>query len=156
MIEGRTAVEGSALTDGNIKAFVAAWYQALDVHAPFEEAYSLLAEEGLEMRFPDGDIRDRASFKRWYDRVTNLFFDEAHYVHGVEIEAGSGSAGLRVVVGWQASFWVPPEAKSRRTCLDATQKWVVRPSRRNSHGLEIQAYNATLEPFRYAPGFARL
>ena len=42
--------------------------------------------EDLNMQFPDGDIRDYASFKKWYDRVTNLFFDENHYVQTVEAE----------------------------------------------------------------------
>jgi hypothetical protein len=146
----------AALAKENITALVRAWYRALDIHADFEDIYALLSADGLSMRFPDGDINDRESFKKWYERVTHLFFDEDHYVHSVDSTIGEGSAELRVIVGWQASLWVPPEAKSRRVCLDATQRWVVRPSERNSLGLEIQHYNATLEPFKYAPGFARL
>src|SRR5439155_19658686 len=64
------------LTEEGIKKFVAAWYYALDIHAPIEECNRLLTEEGLNVQFPDGDIRDLAGFKKWYDRVTNLFFDE--------------------------------------------------------------------------------
>ncbi len=59
-------------------------------------------------------------------------------------------------MAWQASWWEPPAAKSRRTSMDATQRWIVRRSDKNDHGLVIQYYNATHEPFRYAPGFARL
>lgn len=141
----------------NIQNFVAAWYYALDVHAPIEECYRFLADDGLVMRFPDGDIRDFASFKTWYDRVTNIFFDENHNVVSVAIARQDGErADLDVVVAWQASFWIPPAAKSRRTSMDATQKWSVRRSNKNAYGLEIVFYNATAEPFKYAPGFARL
>jgi len=59
-------------------------------------------------------------------------------------------------VGWQASWWEAPAAKSKRVSMDATQRWVVRRSDKNKHGLVIAYYNAQHEPFSYAPGFARL
>lgn len=144
------------ITKDRIDRFVAAWYRALDNHAPIADCNSMLASEGLNIQFPDGDIRDLDSFKTWYDRVTNLFFDENHYVQSVEASIDGDSAELDVIVGWQASWWEPPAAKSKRVSLDATQKWIVRRSDRNPYGLEIVCYNATAEPFRYAPGFARL
>ncbi len=144
------------ITEQQIKIFVAAWYQALDFHVPIEQAYALLADRDLNIQFPDGDIRDYASFKKWYDRVTNLFFDENHYVQTVESKISGEEAVLDVVVGWQASWWVAPEPKSKRVSMDATQRWTVRRSKKNSFGLEIVTYNATVAPFKYAPGFARL
>lgn len=144
------------LTEAEIKTFVAAWYQALDFHVPFEQAWTMLTDEGLNVQFPDGDIRDKASFKKWYDRVTNLFFDENHYVQSVQAKIEGDSAVLDIVVGWQASWWEPPAAKSKRTSMDATQRWTVRRSTKNAYGLEIVTYNATVEPFKYAPGFSRL
>ena len=139
-----------------IKEFAAAWYEALDFHVPIEDAYALLADEGLNMQFPDGDIRNYDSFKQWYDRVTNLFFDENHYVQTVEAQISGDEAIVDIVVGWQASWWEPPAAKSKRVSMDATQRWTVRRSNKNKFGLEIVTYNATVEPFKYAPGFARL
>jgi hypothetical protein len=144
------------ITHEQIKTFVAAWYRALDNHDPIEECYTLLAEDGLNMQFPDGDIRDYASFKKWYDRVTNLFFDENHYVQTVEATISGDQAVIDVVVGWQASWWEAPAAKSKRVSMDATQRWTVRRSLKNRFGLEIVSYNGTVEPFKYAPGFARL
>ena len=79
-----TTNTGNALTEDEIKNFAAAWYYALDIHAPVEEAYRLLADKDLRMKFPDGDITDFATFKKWYDRVTNLFFDENHNVQSVK------------------------------------------------------------------------
>jgi hypothetical protein len=146
----------NTITVDEIKKFAAAWYLALDQHVPVEEAYKFLADEGLNMQFPDGDIRNFDSFKRWYDRVTNLFFDENHNVQSVEATISGERAEVRVVVGWQASWFEPPAAKSKRTAMDATQLWTVRRSSKNAYGLEIVTYNATAEPFQYAPGFARL
>lgn len=143
-------------TEASIKEFVAAWYRALDFHVPLADAYAFLADEGLNMQFPDGDIRDFNSFKTWYDRVTNLFFDENHYVQTVKMRIDGDEAVVDVVVGWQASWWIAPEAKSKRVSMDATQRWTVRKSAKNAYGLEIVSYNATVEPFKYAPGFARL
>ncbi|WP_163999280.1 nuclear transport factor 2 family protein [Pyxidicoccus caerfyrddinensis] len=144
------------ITEEQVQHFVRAWYLALDQHAPVEECYRLLATEGLHMRFPDGDIHDFDSFQRWYDRVTHLFFDENHHVHEVEVRVQGESAEVRISVGWQASWFEPPAAKSKRLSLDATQQWIVRRSARNAFGLELVSYDATAEPFRYAPGFARL
>jgi hypothetical protein len=123
------------MTADGVARFVGAWYLALDQHAPLEECLKLLAEKDLRMQFPDGDIRDHQSFETKIDGDT---------------------AVVDVVVGWQASWWEPPSAKSKRVSMDATQRWTVRASARNAHGMEIVAYNATVKPFNYAPGFARL
>lgn len=144
------------ITVEQVKRFAAAWYQALDRHAPVEELYSLLADEGLRMHFPEGDIRDVDGFRRWYERVIHRFFDENHTVHGLEAHVQEEVAEVRVVVGWQASWFDPPAAKSQRLSLDATQMWSVRRSDKNAYGLELITYDATAEPFQYAPGFARL
>ena len=146
----------SPITLEQVKRFVAAWYQALDFHFPIEQVYPLLAEQGLNVQFPDGDIRDYAGFKKWYDRVTNLFFDENHNVQSVAVQIAGDTAIVDIGVGWQASWWEPPAAKSKRVSMDATQRWTVRQSSKNVYGLEIVTYNATVEPFKYAPGFARL
>jgi spermidine synthase len=147
---------GDPISQQQVHDFAVAWYLALDQHAPIEQCYKMLAEDGLIMKFPDGDIHDFASFKTWYDRVTHLFFDENHNVQSVEATIEGDRARARVVVGWQASWFEPPAAKSKRTAMDATQDWVVRRTTRNEWGLEMVFYNATAEPFTYAPGFARL
>jgi len=152
---GRTMAT-DPITQEQIQAFAAAWFLALDQHVPIQEAYHLLADDGLHMQFPDGDITDFASFQLWYDRVTHLFFDENHTLQQADAKITGEQASVRVVVGWQASWFEAPAAKSKRTSMDATQDWVVRRSSKNAYGLEIVSYNATAAPFTYAPGFARL
>lgn len=144
------------ITQEQIKKLATAWFYALDIHAPIEECYKLLADPGLRMIFPDGDINDLPSFKVWYDRVTNIFFDENHYVNSVVATISGDEAEVDIIVGWQASVWNPPEAKSKRVSMNATQKWKVRRSTKNAYGLEITSYNATAKPFEYAPGFSWL
>lgn len=153
---GTDALAQDAISMEQARAFAAGWFLALDQHVPIGQAYGFLADEGLNMQFPDGDIRDYASFERWYDRVTHLFFDEIHTVHSVDGTLLGDRAELRVVVAWQASWFEPPAARSKRTSMDATQDWTVRRSAKNAYGLEIVTYDATAEPFVYAPGFARL
>jgi len=144
------------ITQEEISQFVAAWYRALDFHVPIAEAFLMLADTDLNVKFPDGDIHDFDSFKQWYDRVTNLFFDENHNVQSVQADISGDQASVDIVVGWQASWWEAPAAKSKRVSMDATQRWTVRRSTKNAYRLEIVDYNATVEPFKYAPGFARL
>lgn len=146
----------SELTEKKITDLVVAWYRFLDNHDPIENCFALLADSDLRVIFPDGDISDFNSFRTWYERVTNLFFDESHYVQSVEPVISGDTADVIVRVGWQASVWEPPAAKSKRISLDATQKWQVRASNKNEYGAVIGEYDATFEPFKYAPGFAHL
>src|SRR5947209_48690 len=97
------------ITADEVQQFASAWYQALDVHAPLDECLRMLAENGLSMRFPDGDISDASSFQKWYERVTNLFFDEKHSVLNTEILGSEGDqVGVAITVHWQTSWWEPP------------------------------------------------
>jgi hypothetical protein len=153
----------------NVKSFAAAWYQALDVHAPTDDLARLLVDEGLQMIFPEKTLIGMGDFQAWYaggsyadgekaPGVINIFFDEVHVVKSVDIERRGDELVVDVVVGWQASWFTPPAAKSTRTAMDATQRWTLRrcADGKNPFGLEITSYNAMAKPFVYAPGFATL
>jgi hypothetical protein len=155
------------ITEEQIKSFAAAWYRGLDVHAPAEELAQLVADPDVEMIFPEKTLHGVDDFKAWYaggtysdgtetPGVIRIFFDENHNVVSVEPKISGEQAEVRVVVAWQASWFEPPAAKSKRTSLNAIQTWTVRSSTRNPYGLEITSYNAVAEPFQYAPGFAQL
>jgi len=155
------------ITEAQITRFVAAWYLALDQHVPPEECAKLVADEGLEMIFPEKTLHGIGDFKAWYaggkysdgtaaPGVINIFFDENHNVVKVQADISRDQARLDVTVAWQASWFEPPAAKSKRVSLDAVQRWIVRKSNKNPYGLEVVSYNAMAEPFKYAPGFAHL
>ena len=119
------------------------------------------------MIFPEKTLHGASDFLAWCaggsysdgttaPGVFNIFFDENHNVVSVNAQIDGDQAVLDVVVAWQASWFTPPAAKSKRVSLDATQRWIVRASDRNIYGLEVISYNAMAKPFEYAPGFARL
>jgi hypothetical protein len=157
----------ASISMNEIKTFVAAWYRALDMHVPPAECAKLVADDGLEMIFPEKTLHGVSDFLAWYaggtysdgttaPGVINIFFDENHNVVSVEGQISGNQATLEVVVAWQASVFEAPAPKSKRVSLDATQRWVVRASNKNPYGLEVVSYNAMAKPFQYAPGFARL
>ena len=114
------------LTYSEVKEFAADWYSKLDVHAPVEEYAPLLADEDLELRFPEGTFTGFKGFRDWYNNVLGIFFDEVHTLKKVEPKPiANGQLEVKVVVKWEASIWNPPAAKSERIILDAYQTWIV-------------------------------
>jgi hypothetical protein len=156
-----------AITAQQVEAFAAAWYQALDFHVPTEEILKLVADENVQMIFPEKTLHGVGDFIAWYSGgtysdgeqapgVINIFFDENHNIVSVEPAIGPDGAEVQVVVAWQASWFVPPAAKSKRVSADFAQAWTLRRSNKNPYGLVIESYNAVASPPSFAPGFARL
>ncbi|MBE9171138.1 hypothetical protein IQ238_27710 [Pleurocapsales cyanobacterium LEGE 06147] len=142
------------LTYSEVKQFAADWYSKLDVHAPLEEYVPLLAEEGLEMRFPETTVYGFDGFKDWYERVIRIFFDEVHTLKKVEPKPISDAQlEVKVVVRWEASVWNPPAAKSERIVLDAYQTWIVERSPKTEKPTILTYIVDSLD---YAPGSAKL
>jgi len=121
--EAAAAISGEPLSQAEIEAFVAAWYRKLDLHAPPEELLPLVAEQGLEMQFPEGPISGVDGFRRWYEGVIRIFFDELHTVTRVSPSWQADQALVDVVVNWQARRWRPPAPRSEWIGFDAYQQW---------------------------------
>lgn len=141
------------LSQNELKEFAVDWYRKLDVHAPLEEFIPLLANEGLEMRFPEATVQGFEGFKSWYDRVVGIFFDEVHTVKEVALSSPEEFAEVKVIVKWEASVWNPPAAKSQRIILDAYQTWFVKRSETTKKPV-IQTY--IVDSLEYYPGSAKL
>jgi hypothetical protein len=110
----------------DIWGFAADWYRKLDIHAPADEVVAMVAVD-VELVLPEGTVRGRDGFRKWYEGVTAIFFDEVHELASVKFarSPGSDSAEVSVVVRWEASFWRPPSAWSRRLNMIARQRWTV-------------------------------
>lgn len=141
------------LTADEITGLAAAWYRKLDVHAPMVELLPMLADDTLEMVFPEATVRGWAGFEGWYQRVVRIFFDEVHTLKEVTPVIDGDRAEVKVVVQWEASMWNPPAAGSARIACDAAQRWVVRRSPETNEpvivryvvdGLEYHEGSATL------------
>jgi hypothetical protein len=130
--EASVAILGEPLSQAEIEAFVAAWYRKLDRHAPAEELLPLVSEqclviqvmeECLEMHFPEGRLNGADEFRRWYEGVIRIFFDEVHTVTRVKAAWQTDRALVDVVVNWQARRWRPPAPRSEWLGFDAYQQW---------------------------------
>jgi ketosteroid isomerase-like protein len=111
----------------SIRTLVDEWYSALDRHAPLDEVTKFLVDDGLEMRFPETTAQGHSGFSKWYDAVTNRFFDEEHVITKVEATINDDEALVTVLVNWQARIWNPPAPNSEWLGFDADQTWVVIP-----------------------------
>ena len=141
------------LTQDEINDLADRWYKALDVHAPVEELYAMLLDDGNVMEWPEGPTRGHAGFKGWYDRVTRIFFDEVHTLSKVEAKIEGDRADVEVVVNWEAKVWNPPEPKSKWLGFDAYQTWEVVRSPESGQAVIKRYVVDRLEPM---PGSASL
>lgn len=106
--------------------FVVEWFQLLDIHAPTDRMIPQVAAQGLEMQFPEGPVHGVDAFRRWYEGVVRIFFDEIHTVRRAEVTLRpDGSAAVDVLVNWQARRWRAPARNSEWLGFDVTQQWVL-------------------------------
>lgn len=143
----------SQLMESEVQELAAEWYRKLDVHAPLVEVLPLLAEEGLEMKFPEASLQGLAAFEGWFERVIRIFFDEVHRLKEVTVKLNGDTADVHVVVEWQASVWNPPGPNSARIMLDADQTWIVKRSPRTGKAV-ISTY--IVNSLNYHEGSAKL
>ncbi len=141
-----------SISESAITELVAAWYKKLDVHAPMVELLPMLADDELEMVFPEVTVYGYAGFEGWFQRVIRLFFDEVHTLKEVVITDDGDSATVSVVVQWEASVWNAPEAISKRIVADAYQTWTVKAGPTGAP--VITRY--VVDDFRYHEGSAML
>jgi hypothetical protein len=152
-VEGAAAKGREGLSDKAIQEAVIAWYKKLDRHAPIVELFPMLADEGLEMVFPEATLRDAAGFEAWYRRVVRVFFDEVHTVKQATPTITGDKATVQIVVRWEASTWDPLEPRNKRIVLDAYQTWEMRLSSATGAPV-ITRY--VVDRLEYQPGSARL
>jgi hypothetical protein len=145
-------VSAPELTDQAIHQFAVDWYKSLDRHDDLEYVQTLLADEGLEMRFPEVTSHGHDEFATWYKAVTTRFFDEQHTVRSVDVKSiVDGSAEVKVLVNWQCRGHDAQDANSKWFGFDAFQTWTVIAG---PAGPQIQVYGVDrLEPM---PGSAEL
>jgi len=141
------------LTTEEVQALASEWYRKLDVHAPMVEILPLLADEELEMVFPEATVHGYTGFEGWYQRVIRQFFDEVHTLKEVTPIPVEGAVEVKVVVQWQASIWNPPNPKSDRIKCDAYQRWVVKRSPQTQKAVIT---NYIVDSLEYAEGSVRL
>jgi ketosteroid isomerase-like protein len=141
-----------SVTESELRAYAVDWFAALDRHADVETLLPLLADEELEMDFPEGVQKGHAGFRAWYRTVTSRFFDEVHDLKQFAVtRSDSTGAEVRLVVNWQAKVWDPPEPHSVWIGFDASQTWELEGSPA-SGGLQMTRYIVdALDPMAGSP-----
>jgi len=117
-----------ALTEAEVRQFVKEWFHKLDIHAPLEEFLMMVADEGIEFRFPEVTVTDRAGLTQWYKKVTTTYFDEIHETKELAITTDGERATVKILTQWQESSWNAPAPKSERLTFLAGQTWGVKRS----------------------------
>lgn len=109
-----------------IDEFVCQWFRLLSDRAPVEELLSLVARDGLDMRFPDATLTNDAEFRDWYQAVGTSVRDQAHDLLTLESVpvAGEPAADIALQVIWSAT----PVSGGRRFSARASQAWRVQRS----------------------------
>lgn len=143
----------TALTEAEVKDLVVEWYRKLDVHAPMVEILPMLADEGLEMKFPEATLRGHAEFEGWYQGVIRIFFDEVHEVTKCDVKLSGDKADVDIIVKWEASVWKPPARYSERIILDAYQTWIVKRSPSTGQAVVV---TYIVDELKYHEGSAKL
>jgi hypothetical protein len=143
------------LTETEVTDFVNDWYRKLDVHAPPDEVLSLVAQEdeGLDMEFPEGTVRQPDGFRSVLDTWYHRFFDEVHTLKELDITTDGDRANVKLMVNWQCKIWDPPAPKSQWLGFDAYQTWVVGRSKTSGQPVIVQYVVDKLDPM---PGSASL
>lgn len=127
----------TTISDHDVRTFAEAWFAALDRHDPPEVIVTFIDPDDLHMTLPDKTLHGVDDFVAWYaggtyrdgeatPGVINAFFDELHSLVGCAPISTERHASVDVLVAWQASTFVAPEARSRRLALDASQRWQLR------------------------------
>jgi len=140
------------LTKSEVERLVNDWYRALDVHAPVEELFPMLADGGLEMRFPEGTFRGHQGAEDWYHAVINEYFDEVHTVKDLDTSLADEEAEVKIRVNWQARIWNRPAAQSEWLGYDAFQTWKVGREPQSRRAVIVTYIVDKLEPIEQPAG----
>ena len=133
------------LTESEVSQFVKEWFHKLDIHAPLEEFLVMVADEGIEFRFPEVTVTDRAGLTGWYQRVTTTYFDEIHETKELAITTDGERATVKILTQWQESSWNPPAPKSERLTFLARQTWSVKRSNKTGQPVVVTYFVETFE-----------
>jgi len=145
--------DAAPLAEDEVKKFVEKWYlDLLDTHAPMDELLACLADEELEMVFPEQTARGHAGFRDWYDRIIHTFFDEAHAIKELSVSIDGEVANVNVLVNWQAHTWTPPEPRSKWLGFNAGQRWVVKRSPTTGQPMVVKYIVDTFDPMEGSTG----
>ncbi len=118
--------QATQLANGEVQDLVYSWFRKITDKAPLDQMLALLSPDELEIRFPDATLRNHDEFRRWYETVTNLYFDQVHDLKLLAIDLDGDRASVNLIVNWQARTWKAPAATSKWEGYYVHQAWTVK------------------------------
>jgi hypothetical protein len=105
---------------------VLTWYASTNDHRPVAD-FEMLLSEDVEMRYPNKEepFTGRAAFRKWYDEVLKIFFDETHEVESWDIKIDGNRAVAVVIVRWEARAWPVGAARSQYQASLSRQRFEI-------------------------------
>jgi hypothetical protein len=120
-----------SLTKEEITQLAETWFSALNDKWPLVKFLPMLADEGLNMKFPESTLTNYEEFEQWHYDVQHAFFDQNHIIRKLEAVIDGDEAKVDIVVTWIAQTWTPPAARSEHIAMDAYQTWTVKRSEKS-------------------------
>jgi SnoaL-like domain len=114
------------LDEAEVRTFVEDWYGRLDRHVPVDELLPLLARDGLEMVFPEGDVNSQDDFVRWYSEGLEHYAAEQHLVSEILVSTSGSTADVVVRLEWRATIADPAPGEPARLVSPMRQRWSIR------------------------------
>lgn len=110
------------LSQNDVKSFVYAWFAKFDHQDSIETILPYLANNKLNMLYPNFPIKNKQDFIRWYDGVKKNINWNSHKLNYVKV-SGNEKEGFMVdlEVNWQATTY-----KGKKFNDIIAQKWYLR------------------------------
>jgi quinol monooxygenase YgiN len=109
------------LNESGTRDFVTEWYNKLSDRVAVEELLPMLAQIGLDMRFPGVVIRNAEQFRNWYAKVGEQFEEQEHILESLSQMPNDNGLTLFVTVVWKAK----QKADGDRLAMRANQTWTI-------------------------------
>ena len=85
-----------------IRSLAQEWFDLLSAHEPAERLLPFVADDGLEMAFPERTLQCHADFCDWYHNVGLAFSAQTHDIERLVAVGDASGADVSVTVIWRA------------------------------------------------------
>lgn len=90
-------------TDERTETFVREWFDLLSNHEPVERLLTFVADDDLEMVFPERTLHSHADFRSWYTVVGEYFIDQTNTLEEFATQCHEAKADITLRVVWRAT-----------------------------------------------------
>lgn len=124
----------SLFIQGEIKTFVQKWFDLLSAHVPVEHLLPMLAQENLEMVFPERTLLSHDDFRDWYRVVGENFTNQEHILEELNSRDTEDGVEINLKVVWKAV----QTSDGSHLAFCATQSWLLQKSAQTDQPVTVK------------------